>query len=343
MAEILPLERHWRLLQIVMARRFGETVARLAEDLSVSEKTIRRDLTLLRKVGFPLRESVGDKGLKRWMLESGHAPPAAIRWDEAATLHLGRKLFEPLSGTFLADGLRSLFRKIEDILSEDARKYLDRMAQMWLVTQPAASNYALQGQLIDDLNLAVEEHRLVWLTYQSQSATEPVTYDVHPYGLILHRGTLYLVAFAPHHGEVRHYKVDRISAADVQPLKFPKPTEFDLAAHLAGSFGIYRGSANAHITVRVRFLAEAARYIQEKQWHASQKLAPQRDGSVIAEFQLTATEEIKAWVLSFGAKAEVLEPMALRVEVADELRQTLNSYQDRSVLVSTSRKRRTPK
>lgn len=210
MAEIPAQERHWRMLQIVMARRLGETVARLAEDLAVSEKTIRRDLNLLQKVGFPLSESVGEKGLKRWKLESGHAPPAAIRWDEAATLYLGKKLFQPLAGTFLAKGLSSLFRKIEDVLSEDARKYLDRMAQMWLVTQPAASDYAQRGQLIDDLNLAVEEHRLVWLTYQSQSATEPVTYDVHPYGLILHRGTLYLVAFAPHHGEVRHYKVDRI-------------------------------------------------------------------------------------------------------------------------------------
>ena len=326
MAEFPAQERHWRMLQIVMARRLGETVARLAEDLAVSEKTIRRDLNLLRKVGFPLSESVGEKGLKRWKLDSGHAPPAAIRWDEAATLYLGKKLFQPLAGTFLAKGLSSLFRKIEDVLSEDARKYLDQMAQMWLVTQPAASDYAQRGQLIDDLNLAVEEHRLVWLTYQSQSATEPVTYDVHPYGLILHRGTLYLVAFAPHHGEVRHYKVDRISAADVQTLKFPKPNDFDLAAHLAGSFGIYRGSAKDNIVVRVRFFAEAARYVREKQWHASQKLLPQRDGSVIAEFQLTATEEIKAWALSFGAKAEVLEPESLRQEIAQEVTQLHQMY-----------------
>jgi predicted DNA-binding transcriptional regulator YafY len=111
---------------------------------------------------------------------------------------------------------------------------------------------------------------------------------------------------------VRHYKVDRISAVDVQTLRFPKPKEFDLAAHLAGSFGIYRGSAKDNVVVRVRFFAEAVRYVREKQWHASQKLLPQRDGSVIAEFQLTATEEIKAWVLSFGAKAEVLEPETLR-------------------------------
>src|SRR5439155_6615790 len=136
-----PQERHWRLLQIVTARRLGETVAWLAEDLEVSEKTIRRDLSLLRKVGFPLRESVADKGLKRWMLESRHAPPAAIRWDEAASLYLGKKLFQPLTGTFLAKGLSSLYRKIDDVLSEDSRKYLDRMAQMWLVTQPAASDY----------------------------------------------------------------------------------------------------------------------------------------------------------------------------------------------------------
>ena len=343
MTEVPALERQWRLLQTMIARRNGETVTELAVELQVSDKTIRRDLALLQKVGFPLHESVGHKGLKRWKVSAEHGAPTTIRWDEAAALYLGRQLFQPLSGTFLAKGLSSLVRKIEDVLSADARKYLDRMAQTWLVTQPAASDYAQRGQLIDDLNLAVEEHQLVSLTYQSQSATEPVTYDVHPYGLILHRGTLYLVAFAPHHGEVRHYKVDRISAADVQTLKFPKPKEFDLAAHLAGSFGIYRGSAKDNVVVRVRFFAEAVRNVREKQWHASQKLLPQRDGSVIAEFQLTATEEIKAWVLSFGPKAEVLEPKSLRMEVADELRQTLNAYQERSALVSTSRKRRSPK
>ena len=204
MAEIPALERQWRLLQMMISRRNGETVAELAVELQVSEKTIRRDLALLQKNGFPLNESVGLKGLKRWKLSAEQGPPAAIRWDEAATLYLGRKLMQPIAGTGLADSWQSLSQKIELILSDEARRYLDRMAAMWFVTQPAASDYASHSRFIDALTLAIEEHRLTFLTYQSQAATEPVTYDVHPYGIVLHRGSLYLVAFAPHHGEVRH-------------------------------------------------------------------------------------------------------------------------------------------
>lgn len=326
MAEMSALERQWRLLQAMIARRNGETVAEFAVELQVSEKTVRRDLSLLRKVGFPLNEIVGRKGLKRWKLAAEHGPPAAIRWDEAAMLYLGRKLMQPLAGTALANSWQSLAKKIELILSEDARRYLDRMAAMWFVTQPAASDYASHSQFIDALTLAIEEYRLTFLTYQSQAATEPVTYDVHPYGLVLHRGSLYLVAFAPHHREVRHYKVDRISDVDVQTLKFPKPTDFDLESHLSGSFGIYRGESDQAFCVRVRFAADVARYVQEKRWHASQTLTPQSDRSVIAEFQLRATEELKAWVLSFGANAEVLEPESLRQEIASEIAQLQQTY-----------------
>lgn len=326
MADISTLERQWRLLQLMIARRNGETVAGLAVELQVSGKTIRRDLALLQKVGFPLSELVGHKGLKRWKVSAEHGPPPAIRWDEAATLYLSRRLMQPLAGTALADSWQSLTSKIELILSDEARRYLDRMAAMWFVTQPPAGNYTAHGCFIDSLTLAIEEHRLTLLTYQSQAATEPVTYEVHPYGLVLHRGSLYLVAYAPHHSEVRHYKVDRISDVDVQGLKFTKPTGFDLQSHLAGSFGIYHSTTDRTVRVRVRFSADVARYVQEKHWHASQRLTLQPDRSVIAEFNLRATEELKTWVLSFGSQAEILEPDSLRQQIARDVAQLHQMY-----------------
>ncbi|MFM9960935.1 MAG: WYL domain-containing protein [Planctomycetaceae bacterium] len=72
---------------------------------------------------------------------------------------------------------------------------------------------------------------------------------------------------------------------------------------------------------------------------------PSQHGSLIAEFQLTATEEIKAWVLSFGAKAEVLEPPSLREEMARDLAQSLVAHQKRPEPVPgiKSRQRRSPK
>ena len=62
------------------------------------------------------------------------------------------------------------------------------------------------------------------------------------------------------------------------------------------------------MTVKVRFLPRVATYVAEAKWHGSQKLEKQKDGSVLAEFRLSNTEEIKRWILSFGQHAVVLEP-----------------------------------
>ena len=59
-----------------------------------------------------------------------------------------------------------------------------------------------------------------------------------------------------------------------------------------------------------------------------QKLKPQKRGSLVAEFDLGDTEEIKRWVMSFGRHAEVLEPEGLRTGIAVEMRTTLIQYVD---------------
>jgi hypothetical protein len=56
-------------------------------------------------------------------------------------------------------------------------------------------------------------------------------------------------------------------------------------------------------------------------WLASQEIVPlNSDGSVI-EFRvrLSGLEEITRWVLSWGSKAQVLGPVALKKRVKDEL------------------------
>ena len=42
-------------------------------------------------------------------------------------------------------------------------------------------------------------------------------------------------------------------------------------------------------------------------------------GSALVEFRLSSTTEIKAWILSFGPAAEVLEPAELRQELQRDL------------------------
>ena len=160
------------------------------------------------------------------------------------------------------------------------------------------------------------------MTYQSLQATEPVTYTVWPYGLAYHRGSLYLVGRTRRHEDICHWKVDRIEAVEAEgPAISSGPRTFDLQKHLAKSFGVFHG--DGEVCVKIRFLPAVARYVEESTWHPSQKLTQQRDGSVIAEFTVDGTEEIKRWIMSFGKHAQVLEPQKLRDEIAGEWREAL--------------------
>jgi predicted DNA-binding transcriptional regulator YafY len=93
---------------------------------------------------------------------------------------------------------------------------------------------------------------------------------------------------------------------------------------LAKSFGVYHGDGD--IGIKVRFAPTVARYVCESNWHESQKLSPQKDGSLVAEFELSDTEEIKRWIMSFGQHAVVQEPKSLRDEILQELKSLLSVY-----------------
>jgi predicted DNA-binding transcriptional regulator YafY len=71
-----------------------------------------------------------------------------------------------------------------------------------------------------------------------------------------------------------------------------------------------------------------AGYIKEKIWHESQEIHEQEDGSIIFEAEVAGTKEIKFWVMSWGSKAEVLEPESLREDIRSEMMMTLEIYNE---------------
>ncbi len=325
MADQLPLVRQWLLLRKLCSHHHGLTIKDMVHELNVGEKTIRRDLETFRAVGFPLKEVVGDFGRKTWHIEQGQAEPGLnFAFDEAIALYLGRRFLEPLAGTMFWQAAQTAFKKIRATLGTEALKYIDQFGTVFHQTMVGAGDYTKKAELIDELMVGIEDRKAVFITYQSLQATEPVTYDIYPYGLIYHRGALYLVGWSPQREEICHWKVSRIEDAEVTEVHFQRPEDFDLQKHLAKSFGVFHGDGD--VKIKVRFAPKVARYVSEANWHESQKLSPQKDGSLLAEFQLSDTEEIKRWIMSFGQHAVVLEPESLKEEIVAELKSLLAVY-----------------
>ena len=290
MAEISTLTRQWGLLQTLSARRNGTTVRELSDEMGVVDKTIRRDLQLLAKTGFPLTEIVGDYGRKSWKLDGGPGVPSLkFNLTEVLSLYLARRFLEPMAGTHVWTGAQSAFKKIRATLSDGAIEYLDKLARVFQQTPLAAGDYSKHADLIEQLLIATEDRKIAWIVYHSARATEPVSTEVYPLTLLWHRGSLYLLAHAREDDKVKTYKLDRISAVDVTSLVFNLPEDFDPRQYLASSFGIMAGDGSV-TKVRVRFNATVARYVTEKKWHTSQTFTPQRDGSLLAEM---APERLK--------------------------------------------------
>jgi predicted DNA-binding transcriptional regulator YafY len=76
-------------------------------------------------------------------------------------------------------------------------------------------------------------------------------------------------------------------------------------------------------TVKVRISPDWARWVGEKIWHESQKIAKQPDGSIEITFRVAGLDGIKRWILSFGPEVVVLEPERLKNMLCKDLSRNL--------------------
>ncbi|MCX7419850.1 MAG: HTH domain-containing protein [Planctomycetia bacterium] len=160
MKELATIDRHWTIIRVLSSRDDGATVQELAQAARVSEKTIRRDLAVMRRIGLPLSETVGIRNAKHWKMDSNRFLPAALRWDEAAALYMSKQLMQPLAGTMIAESFHGLTRKIELALSNKAKLHLDRITKSIQVRSDPSTDHQPRKHLLDNLQLAVEEQRL---------------------------------------------------------------------------------------------------------------------------------------------------------------------------------------
>jgi predicted DNA-binding transcriptional regulator YafY len=71
----------------------------------------------------------------------------------------------------------------------------------------------------------------------------------------------------------------------------------------------------------------AAHAVVERQWHPSQRIETGANGTIVLSLLVADTLELRRWIMSFGAEAEVLEPVSLRNAIRDELQSLLDQLE----------------
>jgi predicted DNA-binding transcriptional regulator YafY len=324
------LIRQWTLLQ-TMARSRDSTIPRLAADLDVSTRTIRRDLNALQEAGFPIYDDDMDGGSKAWRLETkslGALARSGLSFSELCALYYSRALIECFAGTHVLADVQSALDKFEAALSPQMKKFLDRLPGV-VTAKPRgakrhdATTYGVIAKLLE----AILHQRVVGMRYHSQASGREKEYAVHPHRLVHAQGGLYLWGFVPAYGELRTFAVERIKRVSHLEETFTPLAELD-ADPFKDSMGAYRAAGAATSRIQVRFHPRLAPYIRDRSWHASQRFKDRTDGSVVMTMDVCDDYTLRSWILSFGRGARVQAPASLVAWISEELEETGRQYKD---------------
>ncbi|MHC1740624.1 MAG: WYL domain-containing protein [Anaerolineaceae bacterium] len=55
--------------------------------------------------------------------------------------------------------------------------------------------------------------------------------------------------------------------------------------------------------VSIKFNARTARYIRARNWHLSQRIEENEDGTLVLHLQTSGLGELKRWVMQYGSGA----------------------------------------
>jgi len=318
------LARQWRIIQTMISSRHGKSASGLAHELSCHTRTVYRDLEALQAAGFPVyTDKVEGKNVWSLLETAKHSIPIPFNLPELMALYFSRGMMGALKDTVFYDSLLSLFDKIKTTLPEEYIEYLGQLENSLAVGTKPYKRYGQLRSIIDQVSNAAIQKKYVEIDYYTMSRKTKTRRKVAPYKIWFFDGTFYLIGNCGLREDIRIFALDRIKNIEPTDEHFEMPENFNVDDFMKSSFGVFHGEP---VRVKVWFAADIADYIREKTWHETQQIEAQNDGSIIFEAEVAGIDEIKFWVLKWGAKARVLEPESLRNSIRAEAEATVANY-----------------
>lgn len=296
-----------RLIGILsmLLQRDSITAPELAEHFEVSRRTINRDVEALCQAGIPIVTRQGAGG--------GIAIMEGYRVD--------RTVLSAADMQAILAGLKSL-----DSVSE-TRRYAQLMEKL----SAGASNVISAGPsfLIDLsswykdtlspkiqlIQSAIEAGLVIGFDYLSPNGES--RREIEPYYLVFRWSSWYVWGWCRTKEDYRLFKLNRMDDLHLTGAGFEKrPAPLpDLSTQ-----HIFPGG----IRVKALFAADCAWRLAEE--FGRDCYVPQADGRLLFQTDYTDKENLIHWLLTFGEKAELLEPIEIRRELAEKIKRMGENY-----------------
>ncbi len=313
-----------RLLSILLLLRTERriTTAQLAQRLSVSPRTIHRDMDALSGAGVPVVAERGAGG-GWYLLAEYRTNLTGLSAAECQALFVGTpaRIFADLGLSGASAGARiklhAALPQTQHPGAEDVRERIHIDVAGWRQAEGALPAMpTLQAALWGDRQVAIRYRRA------DDSETERT---IDPLGLVAKGSLWYLIAAVA--GEFRTYRVSRIVEATVLDTPCDRPAGFDLAAHWAASSREFL-SALPQYRATVRVVPEILRAIRSGGRFAriEDEAPPDAAGWIALRICFDGERAAREFALGFGTRLLVEEPHTLREYVVREAASLVAHY-----------------
>jgi predicted DNA-binding transcriptional regulator YafY len=279
--------------------------ADLADRLEVTARTLRRDVTRLRSLGYPVEATTGPYGGYR-LGAAGHLPPLLLDDDEGVAVAVALRAVSE-GGSGLETAALSALTKLDQVLPIQLR---ERVTALRTVTIGLRHTELPPADLDVLVLIAVacrrpERLRFAYLDAQGNSTER----YVEPFRLVYTARQWYLVAFDSSRDDWRTFRVDRMTDLKGTGVPFERREEPDAAALVARGLALAAHPLQARVRLAVGG-AEAARIVAP----TVGVIESSDDDSTIVALG-GDLDWITEYVAGLPCRFEVLEPPEVRAHV----------------------------
>lgn len=225
-----PTARALRTMELLQQQP-GATAGELAARLGVTERAARRYVGILREAGIPVESVRGPYGGYR-LGRGTRLPPVVFTEPEALGLVMAVLSDMPAGDDgLLGSALTKVIRALPESVGRQAAT-LREHASPTPDAYRARPEPAVTGALVT----AIAARRRVGLGYRSGAGNE-WSAEVDPWAVVVRHGRWYLLCHSHRAGEVRTYRIDRITAVEQTAHGFEPPAGLDPVAMVEENLG----------------------------------------------------------------------------------------------------------
>ena len=205
-------------------RRTAQPARRLAETLSVSLRTVYRDVADLQLSGVPIE---GEAGVGYMLRKGADIPPLMFNAEELEALVVGSRFVRAFAGERLSQGAKAALLKIEAVLPPELRTRTQRSR---IFAPPRRGRIEATG-MIDRLHDAISRQQVLKIDYRDESSKASMR-EIEPLCLAFWGGAWTLGAWCRLRTDFRNFRPDRIAEFAATGEAFVETSERGLAAYL---------------------------------------------------------------------------------------------------------------